>query len=143
MKITNMKKMIITLATVVVFSATALAQPEIEFEKSVHNFGDIKRGDPASVEFTFTNTGNEPLIIQAAEGSCGCTVADYPKLPIQPGSKYSILVNYDSKRIGPINRSVKVTSNGSAEPVSLYIKGTVLNADSAPVKPLGSAPAAK
>ncbi len=36
--------------------------PIITFEKEVHDFGDIEEdGGPYEYEFTFSNTGDEPL----------------------------------------------------------------------------------
>ncbi len=41
--------------------------PEITFENDVHDYGTIKAGADGSCEFTFKNTGKEPLIISAAK----------------------------------------------------------------------------
>jgi hypothetical protein len=59
----------------------------------------------------FKNTGNEPLIITNAKGSCGCTVPDWPKEPIAPGATGVIKVRYDTNRPGPINKSVTISTN--------------------------------
>ena len=59
--------------------------PEFKFEKDEYNFGEITQGESVTYEFKFTNAGNGPLIISAAEGSCGCTVPIYPKEPIMKG----------------------------------------------------------
>lgn len=138
-----MKKLLLSLAVVFAGFATVNAQvgsgPEIEFEKEVHDFGNMKQYGDASTEFTFTNTGTEPLIISNARGSCGCTVPSWPKTPIKPGESAAIKVKYDSKRIGPINKSVTITSNASNEPTKVIrIKGMIEAApkgDNAPVKP--------
>ncbi len=138
-----MKKLLLSLAVVFAGFASVNAQvgsgPEIEFEKEVHDFGNMKQYGDASTEFTFTNTGTEPLIISNARGSCGCTVPSWPKTPIKPGESAAIKVKYDSKRIGPINKSVTITSNASNEPTKVIrIKGMIEAApkgDNAPVKP--------
>ena len=58
-----------------------------------------------------------------------------------PGATSVINVRYDTKRIGPINKSVTITSNASNEPTKVIrIKGKVAAADAgstggAPVKP--------
>ena len=101
------------------------AQAEIEFEKTVHDFGKMKQHGDATTAFTFVNNGNEPLFISNAKGSCGCTVPEWPREPIQPGQKGEIRVKYDSKRLGPINKSVTITSNGSEQPKVLRIKGNI------------------
>lgn len=99
---------------------------EITFEKDVHDYGTIKQNANGTCEFKFKNTGKEPLIISMARGSCGCTVPDWPKEPIKPGETGVIKVNYDTKRVGPINKTVTITSNAKSEPSKiLTIKGKV------------------
>lgn len=103
-----------------------VAGAEVSFDKEVHDYGTVKQGGNGECEFKFTNTGTEPLIISDAKGSCGCTVPEWPKTPIKPGETASIKVKYDTKRVGPINKTVTVTSNASSEPTKvLRIKGTV------------------
>lgn len=136
-----MKNLLLSFAVVLMGAFTATAQvggPEISFEKEVHDFGTMKQYGDASTEFVFTNTGTEPLIISNARGSCGCTVPSWPKTPIKPGESASIKVKYDSKRIGPINKSVTINSNATNEPTKVIrIKGMIEAApqgDNAPVK---------
>ncbi len=127
-----MKKILLT-CSLAVFSFVMFSQnnsigggAEITFEKDVHDFGNLKQGGDATTEFKFTNTGNEPLIISNAQGSCGCTVPEWPKEPIAPGKSSAIKVKYDSKRVGPINKSVTITSNASNEPSKVIrIKGNI------------------
>jgi hypothetical protein len=109
--------------------------PKIEFSKETHDYGNIKYGANGTCSFDFKNTGNAPLIISNAKGSCGCTVPDWPKEPIAPGSKGVIKVKYDTNRPGPINKSVTITSNAVNEPNKVIrIKGNVAPA------PEGGAP---
>ena len=111
-------------------SSYVKAQPEsgakIEFEKEVHDYGNIKYGANGTCTFEFKNTGNAPLIISKAPGSCGCTVPSWPKEPIAPGASGTITVKYDTKRPGPISKSVTINSNAINEPSKVIrIKGTV------------------
>ena len=100
--------------------------PQITFEKEVHDYGKIPQGADGTVEFTFTNTGNAPLILSNAKGSCSCTVPQWPKEPISPGKSAKLVVKYDTKRVGAINKSVTITSNASNEPTKVIrIKGYV------------------
>ncbi|MGB2513492.1 MAG: DUF1573 domain-containing protein, partial [Flavobacteriaceae bacterium] len=48
--------------------------PAMSFDKTTHDFGTINEGDKVTTTFSFTNTGDEDLIIVDARGSCGCTV---------------------------------------------------------------------
>ncbi|XOV67727.1 MAG: DUF1573 domain-containing protein [Fluviicola sp.] len=116
--------------------------PQITFEKEVHDYGKIKQGADGVVEFTFTNTGNAPLILSNAKGSCMCTVPKWSKEPIAPGKSATLQVKYDTKRIGAINKSVTITSNAVNEPTKVIrIKGYVqaLNESGVPVNNNGPA----
>lgn len=106
-------------------SATPVSTADIKFEKLVHDYGTIKQGANGTCEFTYTNTGKEPLIINNCQGSCGCTVPSCPKEPILPGKSGVIKVNYDTKRVGPISKSVTVQSNAKSGTITLQIKGLV------------------
>lgn len=126
--------------------AQEVAGPEVKFEKEVHDFGKMEQHGDASTEFVFTNTGTEPLIISNARGSCGCTVPEWPREPIAPGASAAIKVKYDSKRVGPINKSVTITSNASNAPTKVIrIKGEILKAPQAETMPVNQtgAPVAK
>jgi hypothetical protein len=57
-----------------------------------------------------------PLIITQCQGSCGCTVPQCETAPIKPGAKSTITVKYDSNRVGPINKSVTISSNAVNTP---------------------------
>jgi hypothetical protein len=144
-----MKKVLLSLTFAFVavlgfnFSSTAQTEvaadittgPQITIDKIVHDYGTIEQGANGECVFTVTNTGNEPLVISLCKGSCGCTVPTCPKEPIAAGASATITVRYDTKRVGPINKSVTITSNASNEPRKVVrIKGKI-NA-----KPTGSAP---
>ena len=101
--------------------------PKIEFESKVVDYGTIENGADGNREFTFTNTGNEPLIISNAKGSCGCTVPTWPRTPIAPGESSVIKVRYATNRTGGFSKTVTLTTNAVNESrVVLKIKGTVL-----------------
>ena len=100
--------------------------PEITFDKLVHDYGTIFEGDPGECEFTFKNTGKEPLVLSNVSSSCGCTVPSWPKDPIMPGKSSTIKVKYNT-RVGGINKSITVLSNaGENSRVELRIKGNVV-----------------
>ena len=135
-----MKKIILGVVFAVAGVFASQAQ-EISFEKEIHDFGTFEQHGDGNYEFKFTNTGDAPLIISNSKGSCGCTVPTWPKEPIAPGATGSIKVKYDTKRPGPISKSVTITSNAvnSATKV-LRIKGEVGQApkSGAPVNSSGA-----
>lgn len=128
-----MKKVLFSMAmTVFALTTNVFSQqvsdngPKIEFKKEVHDFGSLKYGADGTYIFEFKNTGNAPLIISNAKGSCTCTVPDWSKHPINPGETGKITVKYDTKRAGVINKSVTITSNAVNESTKiLRIKGDV------------------
>lgn len=102
----------------------------IDFEETEHDFGMVMEGEKVVHEYKFTNTGDEPLIISNAKGSCGCTVPDWPREPIAPGESNTIKVQFDSKNKGKVGgglQSKRVTITANTDPVNTYltIKGKV------------------
>ena len=106
--------------------AVAQKQAEIKFDKVNHNFGTFSEKEPVvTCTFTFTNIGESPLVINQAIASCGCTVPEYTKEPIQPGEKGAIKVTYNGtgKFPGHFKKSIAVRTNGVVETTRLYIEG--------------------
>ncbi|WP_340202888.1 DUF1573 domain-containing protein [Ascidiimonas sp. W6] len=100
---------------------------KIEFKESTIDYGEIAKGSDGVRVFEFTNTGNTPLVISNVASSCGCTIPKRPEEPIQPGQTGVIEVKYDTNRVGPIRKTVTVTSNADTPTVALKIKGKVLD----------------
>jgi len=118
---------------------------EITFKFLEYNYGTINKGANGDCEFTFTNTGKEPLILTNVRSSCGCTVPAWTKEPVLPGKTGNIKVKYATTRIGPINKSITVESNAKNTPVILKISGNVLDVPTmdGPEKMIDGAPVAK
>jgi hypothetical protein len=137
-----MKKVLYTLLFIAGLGFSASAQNAtsgaiITLDKEVHDYGTIPQGADGSCEFKVTNTGAEALTITSCKGSCGCTVPKCDKAPVNPGASSTISVKYDTKRVGPINKSVTISSNATNEPTKVIrIKGKVEagEATGAPVK---------
>jgi len=131
----------LTICTVLFMSAQAPTPavqdpnaPVATFETDVVDYGEVEQGGDGVRVFKFKNTGKSPLIISNARGSCGCTVPTWPKEPIKPGESGEIKVKYDTNRLGPINKTVTITSNAAEPTVILRIKGTVVAPKTAPTK---------
>ena len=101
--------------------------PVMKFEFDSHDFGKVKAGDKVTYEFKFTNTGPSPLIITNATASCGCTVPEWPKEPIQPGQGGKIKVTFDSaNKEGLQDKQITVTANTSPAQNIVHLVGEVL-----------------
>jgi len=124
-----MKKLFTFFLFSIALSAVSFAQnagPVMEFKSNTVDYGVIDQGAEPYREFEFTNKGTEPLLIKNAKGSCGCTVPEYSKNPIMPGETGVLKVRYDTKRVGPINKTITVTTNETANDTKiLYVKGEV------------------
>lgn len=108
----------------------------LAFEEEVFDYGEIMEGEKVTHVYTFKNTGEEPLIISNAKGSCGCTVPDWPREPIAPGGEGEIKVVFDSKgkgKVGGNPQSKRVTITANTDPANSYltIKG-IVNREDAP-----------
>jgi len=111
--------------------------PTMELESTTVDYGTIAKNSDPLRKVSFTNTGTEPLIIKHAKGSCGCTVPKWPKEPIMPGETSEIEVRYSTNRVGPINKTVRITTNEEGKTHVLRVVGKVLNEsedESAPKK---------
>ena len=128
-----MKKLILTTVLVVFGMTTMMAQKpaQIKFEKTTHNFGTFSEKEPkVTCTFTYTNIGEQPLVVNQAIASCGCTVPSYTKTPIKPGEKGEIKVTYNGagKFPGHFKKSITVRTNGAVEMTRLYIEGDMTEA---------------
>lgn len=107
--------------------------PALEFETIDHDFGTIKEGDVVEYTYKFKNTGEAPLIIQGAQGSCGCTVPEWSKEPIPAGGTGFVKAKFDSQgKPNTQNKTVTVTANTWPKQTVLRFKAMVLPKATAP-----------
>ena len=104
---------------------TSVEGPVMTLESTTVEYGDIVQGSDPLRSVSFTNTGTEPLVISNAKGSCGCTVPTWPREPIAPGETGAIEIRYDTKRLGGINKTVKLTTNDATGTYVLRVKGNI------------------
>jgi hypothetical protein len=109
--------------------------PTVTFEQTTHDFGGIPEGPVATYEFMFTNTGKDPILVQTAQASCGCTTPEWPRTPVAPGKTANIKVGYNSEgRPGAFTKDVTVTfvsgtNQDKTGTTKLTIKGNVNGKD--------------
>jgi hypothetical protein len=121
-----MKKLVASIAFILLTVSLSFGQ-KINFKTLEIDYGRIEKGSDGTREFIFTNDGKAPLIIQNAQGSCGCTVPTFPKEPIMPGQKNKISVKYDTQREGKFTKFVTLTTNSENETsTKLTITGEVM-----------------
>jgi len=99
----------------------------MSFEDSKYDFGEIIQGEKISHSFTFTNTGDAPLIISSVRATCGCTVPTWSKEPIEPGDSEEIKVVFDSEgKSGTQTKDITIISNAVPNTSVLRITGEVI-----------------
>ncbi|MEJ8757636.1 DUF1573 domain-containing protein [Pontibacter sp. H259] len=100
--------------------------PVMSFKETVYDFGTVKQGEVINHTFTFTNTGKEPLVIENASASCGCTVPEWTKTPIAPGKTGEIKVQFNSTgKYGQQSPMVTIRANTEPNITQVSLKGTV------------------
>jgi len=116
----------------VIFSVTMVPaqstpQASIEFNKTVHDFGDIDINSGShSYSFIFKNISNQQVLIQTVISSCGCTTPEWTRNPVKPGNKGKIDVTFlNDQGPYPFDKSLTVYVTGSSRPIILRIKGVV------------------
>ncbi len=112
-----------------------LAVTKIEFEKMEHDFGKIDQGQVVEHVFKFKNVGDNPLVVSEARASCGCTIPEWTRTPVQPGGEGTIDVKYNSTgRKGLIHKTVTVYANTEPKETVLNINAEVIEKLNGPFK---------
>lgn len=100
----------------------------VAWGSTTHDFGKITQSKPVTHTFSFTNTGDEPLVIASVQASCGCTVASFSKEAVAPGAKGFVKATYNAAVAGPFTKTVTVTANTAEGTILLTLKGEVVAA---------------
>ena len=115
-----MKRILITLYVLASVVLTAVAQARFTSNTEMYSFGQIEWKHPVTVQYTITNTGDQPLVLTEVEPDCACSVAQWTKTPIAPGAKGTVNVTFAAKALGHFQKSVAIYSN--AQPNLVYLK---------------------
>lgn len=99
----------------------------ITFDKSLHDFGTIKNGVSQETVFTYTNTGNIPLIISKITSSCGCTVPkNWSRAPLLPGQFSTFTVNFNGKGASKVSKTINIFANTKKGRESVKITANIV-----------------
>lgn len=86
--------------------------PVLTFDKKEHDFGEIEAKTAVETVFSYTNTGEAPLVITDIKSSCGCTVPqDWSKEPLAPGESGKFTVKFNGSGKNKVTKSITVTAN--------------------------------
>lgn len=117
--------LLMTFVLTVIFS---YGQPKIQFDKIIHDFGNIKEMDGrVTGRFEFSNVGDSTLTLVSVKPGCGCTAANYTKTAVAPGERGFIDATYDPRnRPNGFSKGITVTTNEPTNNTTrLTIKGFV------------------
>ncbi len=106
---------------------TAPSLARMEFKSTTHDVGSIFDHEPQEFKFEFTNTGEEKLVIDRVQSSCGCTAGELTKLEYEPGESGEIEVTFNPKgKKGDQRRQLTIYSNDSSgREILLTVVGSV------------------
>jgi hypothetical protein len=124
-----MKKLLFSLMAFT-FATAIFAQKKAadvaKLNTETFDFGKVKQSVPAVATFIVTNIGSEPLIIETATPTCGCTISDYTKSPIAPGKTGYIKATYNAAALGGIHKTLTVKFAGVDEIKQINLAGEVM-----------------
>ncbi len=123
-----MKKILLSL-TVLTLSGVLFAQKKVadvaKFAAETIDLGVIKQGTPTKGVFVVTNISKDPLIIEQANPTCGCTISDYTKTPIAPGKTGEISATFNGAAVGAVTKHLTVKFAGIDEIKTISFTGEV------------------
>jgi uncharacterized membrane protein len=92
--------------------AVATNFAEMTFDKTSHDFGTINDGQAQETMFSYTNTGDTPLVVTDIKSTCGCTVPQgWSRQPLSPGESSQFTVKFNGKGANKVSKTVTVTAN--------------------------------
>jgi hypothetical protein len=108
-------------------ATSTFAQPRISSNTERVNLNRIEWKRPVKIEYTITNTGDKPLVMNKVITSCACTVAEWTKAPIEPGKKGKVEATFDAQQLGHFEKDVCIYSNANPNLVYLTFGGEVVS----------------
>lgn len=105
------------------------AEDYVKFKELTYNFGKIKQGVPVTHDFEFTNISAQPVIVESATASCGCTTPSHPQGAIAKSKTDKITAGFNAATAGTFSRPITVKLAGIDVPVILTITGEVLSSE--------------
>ena len=92
--------------------AQTIFYPSVAFDKVAHDFGEIQNGTPVETVFTYTNSGQSPLVVTEIKSTCGCTVPEgWSREPLAPGASSQFTVKFNGKGANKVSKTITLTTN--------------------------------
>lgn len=97
----------------------------IRIDNSLMDIGDREIKKSAVGKYKIYNTGTNDLIIKSLEPECHCTVGEFTNRPIRPGDSTTIILRYDSTRLGGFQSTARLETNSQQTPVLIVLRGNM------------------
>ena len=111
--------------------AVATNFAEMTFDKTSHDFGTINDGQAQETMFSYTNTGDTPLVVTDIKSTCGCTVPQgWSRQPLSPGESSQFTVKFNGKGANKVSKTVTVTANTKKGRETVRISAFINNPNS-------------
>jgi len=111
--------------------AVSTSFAEMTFDKTNHDFGTISNGAAQETVFSYTNTGDSPLVVTDIKSTCGCTVPQgWSRQPLSPGESSQFTVKFNGKGANKVSKTVTVTANTKKGKESVRISAFINNPNS-------------
>ena len=108
-------------------SSFGIQAQTIEATQELIDLGQVEYGKPATVKFRLKNMSGKAFSITGIETDCGCTDVTAPEGTIAKNAEYSITATYDAKTIGRFTKRAYITLDNNNEPMTLTIRGVVVD----------------
>ena len=127
-----MKKILILLAalllgTVTIEAGNPLKAPDIYFETTLIETGDLpyEKGISYTFKFPYQNRGEGDLIVSAVVPGCYCVVPEYSTKPLKMGQTDTLTVTFNPYRAGKFRHMLTVCSNTEHQICYVTFRGTL------------------
>jgi hypothetical protein len=115
--------------------AQAIVFPTISFDKTEHDFGQIMNGTPVETVFSYTNSGNSPLVVTDIKSTCGCTVPQgWNREPLMPGASSQFSVKFNGKGANKVSKTITLSTNTEKGKEQVKISAFIVPDPNAPAK---------
>lgn len=122
-----MKFGLLVVASLLVLTLTALAEPVLQIKEATFDFGRISQNRVLTHDFWLKSAGDDTLRIINMWPGCGCTQIPIPDSTIPPGDSMPLTIIFNTGRfVGPVHKTPKIMTNGSVGKIELNIHARVL-----------------
>lgn len=76
---------------------SSVSEKGISWNKTTHDFGDVKKGEKVNTVFTCYNNSDTLLTMENIAVSCGCLATQWPRNHISAGDSANIHITFDTE----------------------------------------------